>query len=233
MNILCPGDCAGALAQLDGSGNIQDRWMNFIRDGRLELFHNAVQTAHTLTLAAGGLAIDQDLNAGFVPVATRGVGGDIQGAVLQVTVSRTNNTLADDGTLAGFELDPSQAYLLECVLLCNGNGATNNDFQWDFDFNGEVANVDTFDGHVIWYEENLTTAVVDSTDHVTGGLSGNVDFTSTADYIVVISVGIVTQADYAAGTAIDLRWAQLTTQATATRLVEGSYMKLTRMTSFG
>lgn len=160
----------------------------------------------------------------------------LQGAVRSTTLSRASTTtLTDDPVLAGFPLQSSSAYILEYVLICNGNGSTVAGFKWAFDFNGQIANIETFGGSAFWYVEAGPTETIDTTDAGVGGLNGDVDFAGAgaADHFVVGQVGIVTQSDYVDDTAIDLQWAQIVSDATATRLVEGSFMRLTKVVGQG
>lgn len=154
----------------------------------------------------------------------------VQGNVKQVTLGRANTTtLADDPDLSGFALQPSSIYVVEGVLRFNGNGATANGFRWQLDFNGQIANVETLNGSAFSYQQGGTAEQL-VTDALSAFSQTKATFDNAGiDEIVEFKVGVITQSDYVANTAIDLQWAQGTSFATETRLEEGSWMRVTQV----
>jgi hypothetical protein len=156
--------------------------------------------------------------------------GILQGIVKATDTNRnTTITLADDPDLAGIPLQPSAQYIIEGVLVFDGQGATANGFRWALDFNGQLGNLDTLNGSLFSYQTGGTTESL-VTPVASAGSQTKATFDGAAiAEVVEFKIGIITQADYVANTAVDLQWAQGTSNATNTRLNEGSWMKVTRV----
>lgn len=154
--------------------------------------------------------------------------GSVQGAVRDTDLTRNTNTLADDPVLAGFALEPSAFYVVECVLLFNGNGNATAGFQWNWDFNSQLANVETISGSVAsWQLTNVLGEQLRSYQFAQLGTKDPFDNASITEALT-IHMGVATQSDYVSGTAMDLQWAT-GTGVTNCRLTEGSYVLVTRV----
>jgi hypothetical protein len=154
--------------------------------------------------------------------------GSSQGAVRSTDLTRFSSSLVDDPVLSGFPLQPSESYVIEMVLLFNGSGNATAGFQWDFDFNGELANTETFFGSVASWQLNNATEPLRS--YLFALLGGKDPFDSpTITEALTVHAGLVTQSDYIPGTNMDVRWAG-NTGTTSCRIIEGSHILITRVT---
>ena len=192
----------------------------------VSLFVSNVETARSIAIANGGFEVDQDYTSGFNPVLTT---ADVQGVVKASTDSRTSTiTPTDDSELAGFLLEPSSSYIIEVVARFDGNGAANNGFRWNFDYNGQVGNVTVTDGSAFSYDTSTATAVLVAPTTAVSQVK-NTFVMAGNDEVVEIKIGIITGALFVAGTAVDFQFAQAVSQATATQLGAGSYMRVTKV----
>jgi len=209
--------------------NTSELGMQILQGGAVESYYDNVLTTRTATLANGGLEVDQDYDSGFNPIYTRGVGADIQGEALTSSETRNDTTsLSASAGLSGFALEPSATYILEAVLSFISTVATNG-FRWAFDFNGQIANLDIFNGSFFSYQESASAdkpIVVGST--ATSQVKTTFDNASVREKVRIL-LTIVTQSDYVAGTAVDLEWAQGTAIATDTTLEGGSFISVRRI----
>jgi hypothetical protein len=154
----------------------------------------------------------------------------VTGNVKSGTTSRnTTITPTDDPDLAGFALQPSSRYIIEVALVFAGNGATANGFRWQFDFNGQAGNVSVQNG-IGWSVQQGGTVESLVTNGSAGVLQTKATFDNAGvDEWVTCRFGVVTGAAYTAGTAIDLQWAQGTSNGTNTSLQAGSFMRVQKV----
>jgi hypothetical protein len=146
------------------------------------------------------------------------------------TDRNTTTTLADDtgaGALVGLILMPSSTYILTSEMSWSGNGGTVGDFQWNYDFNGQIGNVTFFSGSSFSGGDAAGTATSLYVDSAQTGV-GNIASAGVRVLQKIMAV-IVTNSSYTAGTAIDFQWAQQTSDATNTTLEAGSWYKLEKV----
>ena len=157
------------------------------------------------------------------PGAIQGIGRVVDHA------GRANDDVSsDDDVLVGLTMEPSSSYILEALLIFRGNGATANGFRWGFDHNGQIANLDTFNGSAYSLQASTGVESIVANGGGTSQLKATFDGAGVDEH-VWIRILINTQSDYVPGTAVDVRWAQGTSNGTATVLGEGSYYQLTKI----
>lgn len=222
--------------QSRNSGGTIRQLLHMDPDTDIEIYHppSAVVAIETHTPATGGAFVNNQLTAaGLERVLTESdltsglTVGSVMGAVRSNALVRNSTTLVDDPVLSGFPLEPSATYVVECVLQFDGNGNAAAGFQWNWDFNGELADVETLSGRANSHQNDNSTATVRA--YQFAQLGNKNPFTNlTIDEAVFMSFGLITQSDYISGTNMDLQWA-CGTGVTDCRLQEGSYVKITRL----
>ena len=240
------GDGTDVILELSNDSGVQ---LGFIRSfvaasssleirntngGDVSLFHANNEVVRTVTAGNGGLeANNTETGAGFERVLTEsdlsGAAGTSVGAIRTTALSRTSTTTnTDDPVLSGFPLQPSAEYVVECVAIFDGNGSSAAGFRWNWDFNGQLANVETIAGRANSIQQDNSSINEMSYQFAQLGTKSTFD-NNTIDETLMIHMGVVTQSDYVADTDMDFQWAQGTNSVNDTRIQEGSYVLVTRV----
>jgi hypothetical protein len=143
------------------------------------------------------------------------------------TNRNTTTTFADDPELVGLILMPSSTYILDASFNISGNGGTVGDFKWNFDFNGQVANVTVFAGQA--WSGNIANTVATSFYSDNAQVGATNIASAGVNVLLTLRAIITTNASYTAGTAMDMQWAQNVSDATNTTLGSGSYYMVTKV----
>jgi hypothetical protein len=134
------------------------------------------------------------------------------------SAAKNNNTLADDTELVGWNLQAETWYQVEGYLIVNGDNTA--DWQAKLDFSNAAQSVDvTFD---LRRSAVAPTVLVD-----TGSGTGAFTFGGAADHRIIVTGAF--QANATTGGDVALQWAQGTTNAYDTKLLEGSWMRISKM----
>lgn len=143
------------------------------------------------------------------------------------TNRNTTTTFADDPELVGLILMPSSTYILDASFNISGNGGTVGDFKWNFDFNGQVANVTVFAGQA--WSGNIANTVATSFYSDNAQVGATNVASAGVNVLLTLRAIITTNSSYTAGTAMDMQWAQNVSDATNTTLGSGSYYMVTKV----
>lgn len=130
----------------------------------------------------------------------------------------STTTLAADDDLIGFSFDANSFYLVEMMLLVQSASSTPG-FKWDISFSSAPQDsgggMHAFGGGVFIEQTNGTL-----------GTTYTVSLASSDEYCVMFKGYVLTNAS-TGGTA-SFRWAQNVSNATATNLRRGSWIRITK-----
>lgn len=156
-------------------------------------------------------------------ITTAGVKHEISLVQLKHKATNTDRdsttTLADDGELAGIELEADTFYSLEAILVVDAASAV-PDFKYTFSFSQAAQ-----DSHTT----HNAIDDVGSADNGSELATATVSIALSASDVMVIHIFGFIHSNATTGGTIALQWAQDTSNATPTTLHAGSWVRLTRM----
>lgn len=201
MNTASDGDVV-----VDGSG--------------AEVITTQKNSSTTITIPPGGWLIISSMDA----ARWRGIEmtDDVQvkHRTADATAKTSDTTYADDDTLAGFNLVANQRYRYEALILAQHNGGDlKMRLQFDNAANSAGFHADAVDSGTP--SEEFVAVSTPTGEFIFDGLG--------AANLMAIKIEGYIHSHATLASVMDLQWAQNTSNAGGTNILEGSYIKLTRL----
>ena len=189
----------------------------FNASGDVKLYHNAIETAHTVVSESGGFEVLTGSPASFQRVLTT------KDLFTKYKADQTNRSfgspLTDDPDLSGWNLKADTWYSVEGLLDFRSVSATPSaKFLWEFSETSQI--------------QTSSVMKVDNNGLITGdfaGMTSNTQVLIPANGLngVKIVGKVLTHATLPV--VMDLKWAQNTQDATVTTLQSGSWFRVVEL----